>query len=101
MIVGLFNGGLIVAMTGIIKTEGLVAGATAAVYALGASFVSVLVSIWLAYVLSRKAVIILNWILLIILLIHIGLVIHRSIQPNQADLFSLTSCAPVQTNFII
>lgn len=101
MMVGLFNGGLIVAMTGIVKTDGLAAGATAAVYALGTSFVSVLISIWLAYVLSRRVVIILNWILLIILLIHIGLVIQRFMQPNQADLFSLASSSPAQTNFII
>jgi len=77
LFVGFFTGGLYVIVTGAAKNQGLAAGAIAAVYAMGFAFVFILISILLAYLLSKKTIIILNWIFLVLLLIHIGIIIHR------------------------
>jgi len=77
LFVGFFTGGLYVIVTGAAKNQGLAAGAIAAVYAMGFAFVFALISILFAYLLSKKTIIILNWIFLVLLLIHIGIIIHR------------------------
>lgn len=70
--------------------QGLASGTIAAVYAMGFAFVFVLLSIFLAYLLSRKTIIILNWILLFLLLIHIGMIINRFIERSQMEAVSET-----------
>lgn len=97
LFVGFFTGGLYVVVTGAAKGAGLAAGAIAAVYAMGFAFVFMLISVWLAYILSRKTVIILNWILLVLLLIHFGIITHRFYERNKIETQSQSTIGVFET----